>query len=207
MTYIYTLPELDYSYDALEPYIDARTMEIHHQKHHQAYINKLNDALKSNESLQNKELKDILSDLESITCDTTRTSIENNGGGTYNHTLFWQMMAPERNDYKEGSLLRAIKEQFGSFDLFKEKMSKAATTVFGSGWAWLVVNQERKLAIVTTPNQGSPLSQGLVPVLGIDVWEHAYYLKYQNKRVDYISAWWHVINWDYAQELYAAAMR
>ncbi len=190
----YTLPELPYAYDALEPHIDARTMEIHHTKHHQAYINKANAALESHPDLAAKPVEDLLRDLSALPEDI-RTVIRNHGGGHANHSLFWTIMGPNAGGEPSGELAEAINSTFGSFENFKNEFSTAAANRFGSGWAWLCVGNGG-LVVESTANQDSPLSQGRTPILGIDVWEHAYYLKYQNRRPDYIAAFWNVINWD-----------
>lgn len=196
----FKLPELDYSYDALEPHIDARTMEIHHSKHHQGYTDKLNKALKDQGDLKNKDIEDILSNIDTLP-DDIKTAVRNNGGGYYNHLLFWEMMSPDSKKKPEGDLLEKIEKTFGSFDKFKQEFTNAAKTRFGSGWAWLILNNGN-LEITSTPNQDSPLMEGKKILLGLDVWEHAYYLKYQNKRPDYIEAFWNVINWDYISQRY-----
>jgi len=199
----YTLPELPYAYDALEPHIDARTMEIHHTKHHQAYISKANDALEGHSDLAAKSIEDLMSDLGAVP-EAIRGAIRNNGGGHANHSLFWTIMSPNGGGAPSGELADAIDSTFGSLDAFKEKFSNAAATRFGSGWAWLSVDSG-KLVVESTPNQDTPLSEGRTPILGLDVWEHAYYLNYQNKRPDYISAFYNVINWDEVAKRYAAA--
>lgn len=204
--YPYTLPPLTYKYDALEPYIDARTMELHHTKHHQGYIDKLNDALKKHPELQKKELTDLLQNLDEVPADI-RTEVRNQGGGHANHSFFWQCIGPDAGGKPQGALAKAIDEEFGSFDDFKKQMDTAATKRFGSGWAWLVLDSHKKLQIISTANQDSPLSDGLEPILGIDVWEHAYYLHYQNRRPDYIAAWWHVVNWKFVEKTYDTAMK
>lgn len=189
---MYTLPDLNYSYDALEPYIDAQTMEIHHTKHHQGYTDKLNTVLEKHADLAEKEISQLLSEVETLPIDEAdKKAIRNNGGGYANHKLFWEIMDPsnERND----QLADAIIEQFGSMEAFKEEFNKAATTQFGSGWAWLVRDENNMLQVYSTPNQDSPYMNGHTPIIGLDVWEHAYYLKYQNKRPDYIEAWWNII--------------
>lgn len=196
------LPELNYAYDALEPHIDKETMEIHHTKHHQTYINNLNAALEKHPELKEVELEDLIKDLENIPEDIY-TAVRNNGGGHFNHTLFWEILAPAKGQKPEGELLDAINKNFGSVENFKDKMAKAAASQFGSGWAWLVLNDKKELQVVATANQDNPLSKGLRPILGIDVWEHAYYLKYQNRRPEYIENWFKVINWDKVSELYA----
>ncbi len=194
----YTLPALPYAYDALEPYIDARTMEIHLTKHHQTYVTKLNEALDKHPDVADKPLEELLKNLDSVPPDI-RTAIRNHGGGHWNHSFFWTIMGlPSESLAKEGpngKIGEAITQIFGDFAKFKDEFSKAAAGVFGSGWAWLVMDGENKLKIITTPNQDSPLMQNLKPILGLDVWEHAYYLKYQNKRPDYIEAWWNVVDW------------
>lgn len=196
------LPELNYAYDALEPHIDKETMEIHHTKHHQTYINNLNAALEKHPELKEVELEDLIKDLENIPEDIY-TAVRNNGGGHFNHTLFWEILAPAKGQKPEGELLDAINKSFGSLENFKDKMAKAAASQFGSGWAWLVLDDKKELQVVATANQDNPLSKGLRPILGIDVWEHAYYLKYQNRRPEYIENWFKVINWDKVSELYA----
>jgi Fe-Mn family superoxide dismutase len=193
----YELPKLPYPYDALEPYIDARTMEIHHTKHHQAYVDKLNEALEKHPELADKPLEDLLRDLNSLPEDI-RAAVRNHGGGHYNHSLFWKMMArPEGGENApKGQVEIAIQQTFGDVAKFKEEFGKAAMARFGSGWAWLTLDKDRQLAIVSTANQDSPVSEGMKPLLGLDVWEHAYYLKYQNRRTEYIDAWWNVVNWE-----------
>ncbi|MCF6094387.1 superoxide dismutase [Microaerobacter geothermalis] len=200
----FQLPPLPYSFDALEPHIDAQTMEIHHDRHHATYVNNLNAALEGHEELQNKSIEDLISDLNSVP-EHIRTAVRNNGGGHANHSLFWEVMSPNGGGAPSGDLADAINSTFGSFDKFKEDFSKAAATRFGSGWAWLVVDKSGNLAVTSTPNQDSPLMEGNTPILGLDVWEHAYYLKYQNKRPDYISAFWNVVNWDEVSKRYAKA--
>jgi superoxide dismutase, Fe-Mn family len=190
----YTLPPLPYASDALEPHIDKQTMEIHHGKHHQAYINNLNAALEKHPDLQSKSVEELIGGISTVPEDI-RTAVRNNGGGHANHSMFWQIMAPNAGGSPTGAIADAITSSFGSFDAFKEQFAKAGVGRFGSGWAW-VVDQGGKLAIESTPNQDSPLMEGKKAVFGIDVWEHAYYLKYQNRRPDYISAWWNVVNWD-----------
>lgn len=190
----YKLPELPYSYDALEPYIDARTMEIHYTKHHQGYVDKLNAALEKYQGISEKPLEELLGNLEAVPAEI-RTAVRNQGGGHWNHSLFWKIMAPKAGGEPQGDLASALAKKFGNFAAFKEKFSASAAGVFGSGWSWLVV-KNGELEITTTPNQDSPIMQGIKPILGLDVWEHAYYLKYQNKRPDYIAAWWNVVNWE-----------
>ncbi len=189
------LPSLPYDYNALEPNIDAKTMEIHHSKHHQGYVNNLNAALENYPDLQTKTVVELLSDLNSIPEDI-RTAVRNNGGGHANHSLFWTCMDPNGGGEPTGDLANAINSAFGSFDEFKATFSKAAATRFGSGWAWLCSDNSGNLTVISTPNQDNPVSDGLKPILGLDVWEHAYYLNYQNRRPDYIKAWWNVVNWD-----------
>ena len=197
----YELPKLPYGYDALEPYIDARTMEIHYTKHHQTYVNKLNEALDKHPEIADKPLAELLTLIDEVPEDI-RTAVRNHGGGHMNHSFFWAIMGPATGDGNgmagnapDGKIAEAIVAAFGDFAKFKEEFSKVAAGVFGSGWAWLVKNERGKLIIMTTPNQDSPLMHKQKPVLGLDVWEHAYYLKYQNKRPDYIDAWWNVVDW------------
>jgi Fe-Mn family superoxide dismutase len=197
----YELPKLPYAYNALEPHIDARTMEIHHTKHHQAYITNLNNAIKGKADLEKKSVEDLIRDLNSVPEDI-RTAVRNNGGGHANHSFFWKIMGPNAGGEPKGKLADDIKSTFGGFDQFKEKLAAAGVGRFGSGWAWLIKNNSGKLEIVSTANQDSPLMGKAVsgtegtPILGVDVWEHAYYLNYQNRRPDYIKAWWNVVNWD-----------
>lgn len=200
----FELPKLNYEYASLEPSIDARTMEIHHSKHHNGYVTKLNAALDGHELVMS--LRELLTNLDDLP-DEARTAIRNNGGGHYNHSLFWEIMSPEGGGEPAGALAEAIQESFGDFESFVEEFSKAATTRFGSGWAWLVVGEDKKLYVTSTPNQDNPVMENpsVEPILGIDVWEHAYYLNYQNKRGDYISSWWDVVNWDKVAELYESA--
>ena len=190
----YTLPPLPYDFGALEPHIDARTMEIHHGKHHQAYINNVNAALKDHPDHQGKPIEQLIAGLDALP-EGIRTAVRNNGGGHANHSLFWQIMKPQGGGEPTGALAQAITSELGGFAAFKEAFSKAGATRFGSGWAWLVRGKDGKLAVTSTPNQDSPIMEGQTPLLGIDVWEHAYYLKYQNRRPDYIGAWWNVVNW------------
>lgn len=199
----YSLPTLPYTYDALEPHIDARTMEIHHTKHHQAYINKVNAALEGHPDLAAKSIEDLMTGLASVPEDI-RGAVRNNGGGHANHSLFWTIMAPNGGGNPSGELAAAIDGTFGSFDNFKTEFGNAAATRFGSGWAWLSVDSG-KLVVESTANQDTPLSEGRTPILGLDVWEHAYYLHYQNRRPDYISAFWNVVNWNAVGERFAAA--
>ena len=198
---MYKLPELSYAYDALEPYIDTKTMELHYTKHHQTYIDNLNAALKDYPALQNKPLEDLLKDLNALP-EAIRTAVRNNGGGHYNHSLFWEYMTAKSPGEPTGKVKEAIEKKFVSFDAFKEQFNAAAKSRFGSGWAWLSFDAKGDLVITSTANQDTPISEGMEPVLGLDVWEHAYYLKYQNRRVDYIQAWWHVVNWDKVEDEY-----
>ena len=199
----YELPKLPYAYNALEPHIDAKTMEIHHSKHHQAYITNVNKALEKHPDLAAKPIDELMKGLSSVPEDV-RTAVRNNGGGHANHTLFWTVLAPNAGGKPTGELATAIDSTFGSFDAFKEKMAAAATTRFGSGWAWLAVDKG-KLVVESSANQDTPLSEGKTPILGLDVWEHAYYLHYQNKRPDYIAAFWNVVNWPEVAKRFAAA--
>ena len=199
----FTLPPLPYAFDALEPNIDARTMEIHHNRHHAAYVANLNKAVAGFPALGKKPIEELLKDLNSVP-ETIRTAVRNQGGGHLNHSLFWQMMSRNGGGEPKGELAQAIEKAFGGFPAFKAKFSEAAARVFGSGWAWLVWD-EGKLTIETTPNQDSPISQGRHPLLGLDVWEHAYYLKYQNRRPEYVGAFWKVVNWDFVADRYAKA--
>ena len=197
------LPPLPYAFDALEPHIDARTMEIHHDKHHAAYVNNLNGALKGNAALEQKSIIELLAELSSVP-ENIRTAVRNNGGGHLNHTMFWKLMSPGGGGEPGGELGDAIASKFGSFDDFKATFGKAAATRFGSGWAWLSVNGG-ELEVTSTPNQDTPVMEGAKPVLGLDVWEHAYYLKYQNRRPDYVGAWWNTVNWDQVAENFKQA--
>jgi Fe-Mn family superoxide dismutase len=190
----FKLPDLPYDFAALEPHIDARTMEIHYGKHHATYVTKLNAALEKHPALAQKPVEDLLKSLDTLPAEI-RTAVRNHGGGHFNHNLFWKLMAPGAGGSPSGALAAAIEKTFNGFAGFQEQFSSAAANLFGSGWAWLVADASRKLSVVTTPNQDNPISQGLVPVLGLDVWEHAYYLKYQNRRPDYIAAFWNVVNW------------
>jgi Fe-Mn family superoxide dismutase len=205
----YTVPPLPYDFGALEPHIDAKTMEIHHDKHHAAYVNNLNAALKDHADFQGKPIEDLIRNLGAVP-EAVRTAVRNNGGGHANHSLFWQIMKPGGGGEPAGALAQAITSDLGGFAAFKDAFAKAATTRFGSGWAWLAV-KGGKLAVTSTPNQDNPLmdvveeGQKGTPILGLDVWEHAYYLKYQNRRPDYISAWWNTVNWDEVARRYSAA--
>ena len=196
----FELPKLPYAVDALEPYIDAQTMTLHHDKHHQTYVTNLNGAIEKHPELASKSLEDLLMDLNSVP-EGIRTVVRNHGGGTWNHSMFWEIMAPNAGGTPKGELASAIDTAFGSFDAFKGEFEKAANGRFGSGWAWLV-KQGNGLAVVSTANQDNPMSDGSTPVLGIDVWEHAYYLKYQNRRAEYVTNWWNVVNWDAVAERY-----
>lgn len=204
------LPELEYAYDALEPHIDAKTMEIHHTKHHQAYIDKLVAALnkwnsgKAADEYDDEAVKELIRNLDQLDApDDIKTQIRNNGGGHVNHAFFWKVIGPNQGGEPSGDLAEAIRQKFGSFDSFKEEFGNAAAGRFGSGWAWLVRNDGGELEILSTPNQDSPLSLGKHPLLGLDVWEHAYYLNYQNRRPDYIKAFWNVVNWKEVERLYS----
>jgi superoxide dismutase, Fe-Mn family len=197
----FSVPDLPYPYDALEPHIDEATMRVHHDKHHQAYVDKANGALEGTE-WADRDVEDVLKNLSSL--GDKEAPVRNNAGGHYNHSLFWQMLSPDGGGEPGGELGAAIAEKFGSFDAFKEEFKAAGIARFGSGWSWLVKDASGALAVVSTPNQDSPISDGATPLLGCDVWEHAYYLKYQNKRPDYIDAFWNVVNWDYVAERFAA---
>ena len=200
----YEVPSLPYPSDALEPHIDARTMEIHHDRHHAAYVNNANAALEGHPDLQAKSVEDLLQHINEVP-ESIRTAVRNNAGGHANHSLFWTVLGPGKGGDPTGALAEAINRTFGSFANFKEAFAKAAATRFGSGWAWLVVSKTGNLEITSTANQDNPHMDGLTPILGLDVWEHAYYLKYQNKRPDYIAAFWNVVNWDEVARRYAAA--
>jgi len=200
----FELPKLPYAYNALEPHIDEQTMTIHHTKHHQGYVTKANAALEGHPDLASKSVEELMAMLDQVP-EAIQTAVRNNGGGHANHSLFWEIMAPNGGGEPTGELASAITSTFGSFGSFKEQFAAAAAGRFGSGWAWLVVDKSGALAIMSTPNQDSPVSQGLTPILGIDVWEHAYYLKYQNLRPSYVDAWWNVVNWPKVAELYASA--
>ncbi|WP_294186796.1 superoxide dismutase [uncultured Clostridium sp.] len=197
----FELKALPYAYDALEPYIDKETMMLHHDKHEKAYLDNLNKAIAKYPELYRKGPEGILNDLNSVPEDV-RETVKNNAGGVYNHDFFWSVMSPEKDTQPKGDLLKAINKDFGSLDEFKSKFKDAALGRFGSGWAWLVLDKDGNLSIISTANQDSPISQGLTPILGLDVWEHAYYLKYQNKRGDYIDNWWHVVNWKQVESNY-----
>jgi superoxide dismutase, Fe-Mn family len=199
----FELPQLPYAYDALEPHIDKETMNIHHTKHHNTYVTNLNNALEGNEELLSKTVEEVVSNLDAVP-EAARTAVRNNGGGHANHSLFWQVISPNGGGEPTGELAEAINAKFGGFEGFKEEFSKAATTRFGSGWAWLAVNNG-ELEVTSTPNQDSPLMEGKTPILGLDVWEHAYYLNYQNRRPEYIGAFWNVVNWEEVNNRYQAA--
>ena len=200
----FELPKLPYEHNALEPYIDAKTMEIHHGKHHAAYTANLNAALEKHSTLADKTIEELLTSLDSLPEDI-RGAVRNNGGGFYNHNLFWQVMGPNAGGEPDGDLAAAMTGAFGDFQNFKETFAKAGATRFGSGWAWLVVNGQGGLEVTSTPNQDTPLSEGLTPILGLDVWEHAYYLKYQNRRPEYIESFWNVVNWGEVARRFDAA--
>ncbi|NIP38141.1 MAG: superoxide dismutase [Candidatus Dadabacteria bacterium] len=199
----HTLPKLSYDYSALEPHIDSKTMEIHHTKHHQTYINNLNAALEGHPDLQDKSIEDLIRNLSSVPEDI-RGAVRNNGGGHLNHSMFWTIMGPGGGGQPSGDLAAAIDSAFGSFSDFQDAFAKAGATRFGSGWAWLCVDGG-KLAVTSTPNQDNPVTDGFTPILGLDVWEHAYYLNYQNRRPEYIKAWWNVVNWDQVSANFSAA--
>ena len=202
----YTLPVLAYPYNALEPHIDARTMEVHYSKHHQTYVNNINNAIKGRPDLESKSVEDLIANINAVPEDI-RNAVRNNGGGHANHTFFWTVIGPNAGGQPKGNIAAAIDKAFGSFDAFKEKFAQAATTRFGSGWAWLSVAKDGKLEISSTANQDSPLSEGKTPILTIDVWEHAYYLYYQNRRVDYIAAFWNVVNWQEVERRFNAVKK
>jgi superoxide dismutase, Fe-Mn family len=204
MAHPFQLPDLSYPNDALEPHVDARTMEIHHDRHHKAYTDKLNEAIGKYDEWHGKEIEDILRDIDRLP-DDIRTAVRNNGGGYANHNLFWEIMGPDGGGEPGGELGDEIRSTFGSFDAFKQKLSSAAAGQFGSGWGWLVVGPGGGLKVYATPNQDSPYMNGDTPILGVDVWEHAYYLKYQNKRPDYLAAWWNTVNWDAVAQRFAKA--
>ncbi|MCZ2356800.1 MAG: superoxide dismutase [Bacteroidia bacterium] len=203
----FSLSSLPYQYDALEPYVDARTMEIHHSKHHNAYITNLNNALEAHPQLQQQDLATLVSDIQALP-ESIRTAVRNNGGGHWNHTFFWSILTPTSTKKPVGKLASAIDYTFGSFESLQDKFTKAAMGRFGSGWAWLIRKPNGELVITSTPNQDSPIMNiaevGGTPILGLDVWEHAYYLNYQNRRADYVNAWWNIVNWEAAENLFAA---
>lgn len=202
----FQLPQLPYSYDALEPVIDAATLQVHHQGHHKTYVEKLNKALEKSPDLRDRSLEEMLSDLNSVPAEL-RTAVRNNGGGHYNHSLFWIVMRPAGGEGPRWDIGRAIDEKWGNFSNFRQEFSELANGQFGSGYAWLVVNADKRLEAYSTANQDSPLSDGKIPVLLIDVWEHAYYLKYRNGRAEYVQNWWNVVNWEQAQDNYQRALR
>jgi len=202
----FELPPLPYAKDALEPNIDAQTMEIHHDRHHATYVTNLNNALKDSPELQNMGIEELMRNLDKVP-EGARTAVRNNGGGHANHTMFWEIMGPNGGGQPSGELAQAINSAFGSFDAFKQQLTTAGTGRFGSGWAWLVAAPDGTVSIISTPNQDTPLMEGKTPILGVEVWEHAYYLKYQNKRPDYLAAWFNTINWDAVAKRYAAAKR
>jgi Fe-Mn family superoxide dismutase len=199
----YQLPPLPYAFDALEPHIDAKTMEIHHDKHHATYVNKLNEALANHPDLQAKSVEDLLRGIDQVP-EAIRGAVRNHGGGHANHSLFWEVMGPNAGGAPSGAIADALTSAFGTFESFKEKLTNAAANQFGSGWGWLVANAG-KLEVIAKPNQDSPLMEEKTPILGVDVWEHAYYLKYQNRRPDYLSAWWNTVNWPAVAQRYSAA--
>jgi superoxide dismutase, Fe-Mn family len=201
----FTLPDLPYPFNALEPHIDARTMEIHHDKHHATYTTNLNNAVAGTD-LENKSIEEILRNINAVPANI-KTAVQNNGGGYANHNLFWTILTPNSSGQPSGELANGISSAFGSFDAFKEKLTTAATTRFGSGWGWLVAKKDGSLDVYSTANQDSPYMQGDTPLLGLDVWEHAYYLNYQNRRPDYIKAFWNIVNWDQVAQNYAAAKK
>lgn len=200
----FTLPPLPYAYDALEPHIDKMTMEIHHTKHHQAYVTNVNKALESAPELAGKSLEELLANNLAIVPESIRTAVRNNGGGHWNHSLFWEIMGPGKGGAPVGNLAKAIDAKFGGFDAFKEKFNAAAIGRFGSGWAWLIKTSDGGVDIMSSPNQDNPLMEGKFAVIGLDVWEHAYYLKYQNRRPEYVTNWWNVVNWEKAEERFNA---
>ncbi|MGO4887178.1 superoxide dismutase [Anaerobacillus sp. MEB173] len=199
----FELPALPYAHNALEPHIDEETMKIHHGKHHNTYVTNLNNALEGHEDLAGKTVEELISNLDALP-ESIRTAVRNNGGGHANHALFWELLSPNGGGEPTGELADAINSKFGSLESFKEEFAKAGATRFGSGWAWLIVDNG-ELAVTSTPNQDSPVMEGKTPILGLDVWEHAYYLNYQNRRPDYIAAFWNVVNWDEVAKRYAAA--
>jgi Fe-Mn family superoxide dismutase len=202
----HSLPPLPYAFDALEPHVDARTMEIHHGKHHQTYVTNLNNALKDHGDLANKDVNELIANLNAVP-EAIRMAVRNNGGGHSNHSMFWTIMKPGGGGQPGGDLANAINQAFGDFAAMKDQVNKAGLGRFGSGWAWVVVDGSGALKVTSTANQDSPIMEGMTPVLGVDVWEHAYYLKYQNRRADYLEAWWNVIDWDAVAARYAAAKK
>ena len=203
---MFTLPKLPYAYDDLEPYVDARTMEIHYSKHHQTYVDKLNVTLKGHENLAEKTVEELLTSLDS-TPENIRTAVRNNGGGHFNHSFFWTIMKPNGGGKSNGILSPVLDKELGGFMEFQDKFTNEALNRFGSGWVWLSIDPEKHLKIHSTANQDSPLSEGLKPLLGLDLWEHAYYLHYQNRRVDYIKSWWHVVNWEQVEQNYLKSLK
>lgn len=202
----FTLPALNYGFDALEPVIDQQTMEIHHGKHHQTYINNLNGALEGHEALSGKTLEELIADVDALP-EAIQTAVRNNGGGHFNHSFFWETLtAPTENNLPTGDLASAIDKKFGSFEKFQEEFAKAATTRFGSGWAWLIVNKDNEIEVTSTPNQDNPVMEGNTVLLGLDVWEHAYYLNYQNRRPEYITNFFKIVNWEVVSSKYAATL-
>ncbi len=197
----FELPALPYAYNALEPHISEQIMKLHHDKHHQAYLDNLNKAIDAHPEWGSKSIEEIIRTYEKAP-DDIKTVLRNHGGGYYNHSLFWLMMSPKKDQMPGGNLADEINKQFGNFDTFKKQFSEAAAKIFGSGWEWLVMDKG-KLSLVSTPNQDSPLTQGKIPILGLDVWEHSYYIDYQNRRADYVDAWWHIVNWEYAGRLFS----
>ncbi len=202
----YELPPLPYDYNALEPYIDTQTMQLHHDKHHQTYVTNLNNALQGNDQLASMPVDDLMRNISQVP-ENIRTAVQNNGGGHSNHSMFWTIMKPNGGGQPTGDLANAIQQAFGSFDAFKTAFNDAGTKRFGSGWAWLVLDQSGKLQVISTANQDSPLMSGLYPVMGNDVWEHAYYLKYQNRRAEYLKAWWNVVNWAEVNKRFQSAQK
>jgi Fe-Mn family superoxide dismutase len=202
----FELPPLPYSNDALEPYIDAQTMQIHHDNHHGTYVSKLNAALEKHSDLQSKSVDELIQNLNSLP-DAVKTAVRNNGGGHFNHTIFWTLMAPNAGGEPTGAIAQAINDTFGNFENFKQRFNDAGAGQFGSGFVWLVRNTDGKLDIVSTPNQDNPLTEGHFPIMGNDVWEHAYYLKYQNRRAEYLKQWWNVVNWNEVNNRFAQASR
>jgi Fe-Mn family superoxide dismutase len=201
----FVLPKLPYAFDALEPHIDARTVEIHYDKHHRTYVSNLNKLLAGNKELMKMEIHQLVGNISKVP-ETIRQGVINNAGGNVNHILYWDVMGPKGGGSPTGAIAKAIDQAFESFDKFKEKVNQAGLTRFGSGWSWLVVDSTKKLQVISTPNQDSPLMNGHTPILGIDVWEHAYYLKYQNKRADYLAAWWNLVNWKAVSDRFGAAI-
>lgn len=202
----FELPSLPYNYDALEPYIDTQTMQIHHDKHHAAYVSKLNDALESHPDFRSKSIDELIRDLNSLP-DAIRTAVRNNGGGHLNHSIFWTLMKPNGGGEPTGTIAQAISDTFGNFENFKQRFNDAGAGQFGSGFVWLVRTKDGKLEVISTPNQDNPWTEGHFPIMGNDVWEHAYYLKYQNQRPEYLKQWWNTVNWDEVNQRFALANR